>query len=192
MKYSIILLVVLFFLGYSPSGFAQNKDSVTAMAKTDTTLKVIAVPKDSVVAKPDTSVVVTPKDCFQEWYEKMRAKGAKPVTDGMQPVVITLKSDNGSLCLMGQIQVTGGKMVAPLMVQQENGEFKPFNAVGKKIDPVLASSMTQDELTTITDGMSILFRTTAQEYGRVIFYTFAKTGAKANKTAPSPDELLDK
>jgi hypothetical protein len=91
---------------------------------------------------------------------------------------------------MGQIQVTGGKMVAPLMVQQENGEFKPFNAMGKKLDPVLVSSMTQDELTAITDGMSILFRTTSQEYARIIFYTFANTGAKSNKAAPSPEELL--
>jgi hypothetical protein len=190
MKNLITILFVMFFLGYSHSGFAQKKDSAAVVAKADTTLKVTAVPKDSVAAKPDTSVVVTPKDCFQEWYEKMRAKGAKPVTDGMQPVVITLKSDNGSLCLMGQIQVTGGKMVAPLMVEQENGEFKPFNAMGKKLDPVLASSMTQDELLTITDGMSILFRTTSQEYGRIIFYSFANSGKKANKAAPSPDELL--
>jgi hypothetical protein len=191
MKNSIAIILVALFLGNSLTGFTQTKDAAAVVAKSDTTKKV-PTPIDTVavVAKPDTSVIVTPKDCFQEWYEKMRAKGAKPVTDGMQPVVITLKSDNGSLCLMGQIQVTGGKMVSPIMVQQENGEFKPFNAIGKKLDPVLASSMTQDELLTITDGMSILFRTTTQEYGRIIFYTFAKTGTKANKAAPSADELL--
>jgi hypothetical protein len=191
MKRSITILFILFFLGNSLTGFAQNKDSAAVIAKPDTTLKVIIPPTDTVVVKPDTSVVVTPKDCFQEWYEKMRAKGAKPVTDGMQPVVITLKGEHGTICLMGKIQVTGGKMVAPLMVEQENGEFKPFNAMGKKIDPVLASSMTQDELTTVTDGMSILFRTTTQEYGRIIFYTFANSGKKANKAAPSPEELLN-
>ncbi len=189
MKNLITILSVMFILGHSHSGLAQNKDSV-AVAKTDTTLKATAVPVDSVAVKADTSVVVTPKDCFQEWYEKMRAKGAKPVTDGMQPVIITLRGEQGTICLMGQIQVTGGKMVAPLMVEQENGEFKPFNAMGKKLDPVLASSMTQDELLTVTDGMSILFRTTTQEYGRIIFYTFANSGKKANKAAPSPDELL--
>jgi hypothetical protein len=191
MKRSLIILFVLFFLGNVQTGFAQTKDSAALVAKTDTATKATTRFDTMAVApKPDTSVVVTPKDCFQEWYEKMRAKGAKPVTDGMQPVVITLKGEHGTICLMGQIQVTAGKMVAPLMVEQENGEFKPFNAMGKKLDPVLASSMTQDELATVTDGMSILFRTTTQEYGRIIFYTFANTGKKANKAAPSPDELL--
>ncbi len=164
-------------------------------AVTDTTKKAAvdsaAVVSDSSVAKKDTVVVAAaPKDCFQDWYEKMRQRGAKPVTDGKQPVIITLKSEEGAVCLLGQVEVSGGKIKPPLYVQQEDGEYTQFNAMGKKIDPAFASMISEAELLTITDGMSILFRTTSQEYGRLIFYTFANKAVKANKAAPKPEDLL--
>lgn len=164
-------------------------DSV-AVVTVDTTLPKKDTIAPVVVAKPDTTFMAVPKDCFQDWYEKIRARGAKPVTDGMHPVIITLKNEEACVCLVGQIEVANGKMKAPLMVQQEDEEFKPFNAIGKKLDPVFASTMTEDQMLTVTDGMSVLFRTTSQEYGRIIFYTFANKSSKANKAAPSPDELL--
>lgn len=204
MKKILISLIVSLLIGLPFVGSAQirkkdEKDTAkvavtadtAAVAATAVVVDSLAV-KDSVKVTPDTSVVVTPKDCFQEWYEKMRTRGAKPVADGMQPVVITLKSEEACVCLLGQVQVTAGKIVPPLMFQQEDGQFKPSATMGKKLDPIFASSMTEDQLFAITEGMSILFRTNSQEYGRLIFYTFANKGAKANKSAPSPDELLDK
>jgi hypothetical protein len=108
----------------------------------------------------------------------------------MHPVVITLKSESSGVCMMGKIQVTNGKIVPPLMVQQEDGEYIAANLMGKKLDPGFTGTMSADELYTVTDGMSILFRTASQEYGRLLFYTFAKKDKTANKVAPSPDELI--
>ena len=182
-----IFIVIVCFLLYPIFGISQVKDSTKVPA--DST---VAAVTDS-IAKPqttDTAVMVAVKDCFQEWYEKFRTRGAKPVTDGTHPVIITLKSEEAAVCLVGQVQVANGKIVPPLLVQQEDGEFKPFNTVGKKLDPVFASSMTEDQLLGITDGMSILLRTNNQEYGRIIFYTFANKGGKAIKTAPNPGELI--
>jgi hypothetical protein len=174
------------------------KDTVAVVAPTPAVAVVPVSAKDSivvvdtpkVVAVVDTAVVVTPKDCYQDWYEKMRARGANPVTDGMQPVVITLKSESSGVCMMGKIQVTNGKIVPPLMVQQEDGEYVAANLMGKKLDPGFTGTMSADELYKISDGMSVLFRTASQEYGRLLFYTFAKKDGTANKVAPSPDELI--
>jgi hypothetical protein len=208
MKNPLILALSIVFLCTSFSGLAQKKkkgkEPETVAVKTDSVAVVAAVPKDTVVIKDttlvkdttakaavaDTAVVVTPKDCFQDWYEKMRARGANPVTDGMHPVVITLKSESSGVCMMGKIQVTNGKIVPPLMVQLEDGEYQAANLMGKKLDPEFTGNISEEELYKVTDGMSILFRTASQEYGRLIFYTFAKKGANANKVAPSPDELI--
>jgi hypothetical protein len=211
MKFLKYFVFLLFFCFLSELVHSQvlrrNKDKETAVAKdsvatkppVDTVAKAVVIPADTTKQKTDTvrekprtdtTVLAVSKNCFQDWYEKMRERGAKQVTDGIHPVIITLKSEDGNVCLVGQIEVLNGKLKAPLMVQQEDGEFKPFNAIGKKLDPVFVTTMTEDQLLGITDGMSILFRTTTQEYGRIIFYTFANKSSKANKTAPNPDDLL--
>jgi hypothetical protein len=202
MKNSILSIFVALLIGVPLLCFAQRrksqqppKDTVAvaapvAVAPVVAKDSVVLVDSPKVVAKVDTAVVVTPKDCYQDWYEKMRARGANPVTDGMHPVIITLKSETSGVCLMGKIQVTNGKIVPPLMIQQEDGEYQAANLLGKKLDPGFTETMSEDELYKITDGMSILFRTASQEYGRLIFYSFAKKDKTANKVAPSPDELI--
>ena len=42
----------------------------------------------------------------------------------------------------------------------------------------------------IADGMSVLFKTTDNEYGRIFFYKFVSKGPQANKVAPSPEDLI--
>lgn len=201
MKKSILSILVALLIVAPFWGVAQRRKGTPPPPPKDTVAPVTVVPvvpKDSIaivdspkaVAVVDTAVIVTPKDCYQEWYEKMRARGANPVTDGMHPVVITLKSESSGVCMMGKIQVTNGKIVPPLMVQQEDGEYIAANLMGKKLDPGFTGTMSADELYTVTDGMSILFRTASQEYGRLLFYTFAKKDKTANKVAPSPDELI--
>jgi hypothetical protein len=177
----------------SAAKVAAIKTDTTIKAPADTSKPVAAIAVADTIVKKDTVVVAAAatKDCFQEWYEKFRAKGATKVTDGVQPVIITLKSESGSVCLIGKVEVVGGKMKLPLLVQQEDGEYKPFNATGRKLDPAFASTMSEDQLLAITDGMSVTFRTSNHEYGRLIFYTFVNKSAKVNKPAPSPDELLN-
>jgi hypothetical protein len=120
----------------------------------------------------------------------MRTRGAKTVTDGMQQIVISLKNADGCHCFLGQVEVAGGKIKPPLYFQQENGEYRPVSTVGKKLEAAFAGSMTADELYSIKDGMSIVFRTTDNEYGRLFFYKFANKGTQTNKAAPPPSELI--
>lgn len=132
------------------------------------------------------------KDCFREWLDIFRERGGKPVTDGTQEVIITLRRTDRSVCYMGKIEVANGKVKPPLWVQKEDGTFETFAAMGKKLDPEFTTNMTEDDLFTITDGMTISFRTSDQEYGRLFFYKFLNDKPKANKKAPSPSELINK
>jgi hypothetical protein len=150
-----------------------------------------ALREDSIKkVKADSLAALAKKDCYQAWYEVMRARGAKPVTDGMQQIVIALKDTVNCNCFMGQVEVAGGKIKPPLYVQQENGEYRPITVMGKKIEPAFAAAMGEDQLHSISEGMSIVFRTTDNEYGRIFFYKFVNKSAQSNKTAPSPTDLI--
>jgi hypothetical protein len=168
----------------------QVSDSLAAIAAAKTADSLNAAVKDSLAKKAADSAALANQDCYQKWYNVMRSRGAKPVTDGMQQVVIALKGPEGANCFLGQIEVAGGKVKPPIFVQQENGEYKPLTAAGKKIDPAFATAMGEDQLYAISEGMSIVFRTTEQEYGRLFFYKFVNKSAQSNKTAPSPDDLI--
>lgn len=166
--------------------FGQND---SAMIKKDTAVHII--PDTTVPKKVDTTVVIqtTPSSCYKEWSDAFAERGAKPVTDGMQDVVIAFKNAEEYHCFMGRVQVTGGKIKAPLYVQTENGEYKTFTSMGKKLDPEFVAA-SGDQLWKITDGMSALFKTADNEYGRLFFYKFVSKGGQSNKTAPSPSELI--
>jgi hypothetical protein len=137
----------------------------------------------------DSVAAAKPQNCYTKWYDYMQSHGAKPVTDGMQKVVVVVKNGESCHCFMGKVEVVGGKIKAPLYIQEENGEYKTSAELGKKLDPDFVASMGGD-LWKITDGMSALFRTTDQEYGRVFFYEFANKGGNSKKTAPSPEDLI--
>jgi len=167
-------------------------DSLKLIAKDSSAIKVDTIIKE--VPKTDTIKVlvdtVVKMDCYQQWLDAFRTRGAKSIPDGMQQVVIAFKGPDGCHCFMGQIEVVGGKMKSPLFFQQENGEYKPVSTVGKKLESAFTGSMTPDELYAIKDGMSIVFRTSDGEYGRLFFYKYVNKGAQSNKEAPSPSELI--
>lgn len=156
----------------------------TSATRTDTTKKIA----DTAVAKKADTVKAS-SNCYVEWYDTFRARGAKPVTDGMQEVVIAFKSGESCHCFMGRVEVVAGKIKTPLYIQQENGEYKTFASLGRKLDPDFVSDI-GDQLWSITDGMSVLFRTSTQENGRLFFYKFINKNAQANKAAPSPQDLI--
>jgi hypothetical protein len=173
------------------SCFVQAQNPPTQ--KTDTAVKPIvdtAKPMvDTAMAVKKIDTAAAPANCYTKWYDYMRTHGAKPVPDGMQKVVITFKSGESCHCFMGKIMVEGGKIKAPLYVQEENGEYKTSAELGKKLDPDFVSTMGAD-LWKISDGMSALFRTTDQEYGRIFFYEFSNKGGNIKKEAPSPEDLI--
>ena len=131
-------------------------------------------------------------DCFKEWYSIMRDRGAATVTDGTHDVILTLRNtQNGtSNCYMGRVEVVGGKIKRPIMVQKQDGSYEAFASLGKGLDPVFAKSMTEDDLSTITDGMSVNFHMSDMEFGRIFFYTFVTDKPKGLKQAPSPKALI--
>lgn len=190
-----ILFLPLFVLSQVPQptqDSLRKADSLNLLRKADS-LKV----KDSTALKADTTVgevktdtIVVKKDCYEEWFDAFRTRGGKAVPDGMQQVVIALKNEDVCHCFMGQIEVVGGKMKPPLFFQQENGEYRQVSTVGKKLEAAFTKSMTPEELYAVRDGMSIVFRTSEGEYGRLFFYKYVNKGAQSNKEAPSPTELI--
>jgi hypothetical protein len=183
MKYKFTSSVLCMMMLLSIVASAQ-KD--TTAAKKDTAAASIQV--DTAAKKPaDTAAVAT--NCYKKWYDAFSVRGAKPVTDGTQEVVITFKSGETTNCFMGKVEVSAGKIKPPLYVQTENGDYKTFASMGKKLDPEFVSAQ-GDQLYKITDGMSVLFKTADNEYGRLFFYKFVNKGNQTNKPAPSPDELL--
>jgi hypothetical protein len=163
----------------------RKADSLNLIVKDSTAMKA-----DTMVKEVKTDTIVVKKDCYQEWYDTFRTRGGKTVPDGMQQVVIALKNEDVCHCFMGQIEVIGGKMKGPLFFQQENGEYRQVSTVGKKLEAAFAKSMTPEELYAVKDGMSIVFRTSEGEYGRLFFYKYVNKGAQSNKEAPSPTELI--
>jgi|SRR5215211_3684866 len=186
---SCLLLLAPFFAASQVT--QQTNDSLVKATATDS----LPLKDTGNLVKKDTvhvtdTVLAVKKTCYAEWQETFRSRGAKPVPDGMQQVVIALKDEESCRCLMGQVEVAGGKIKPPLYFQQENGEYRLVSIVGKKLEPAFAGSMSPEELYTIKDGMSIVFRTTDHEYGRLFFYKFANKSAQSNKEALSPSELM--
>jgi hypothetical protein len=169
----------------------------TAKASVDTLAKVVADTTAVPVVEPvffigniDTTVANTPMNCYKEYVDYFSERGAKPVTDGMQLVVIALKKKESCHCYMGRVEVAGGKIKAPIYVQTESGDYKTSAELGKKLDPDFLAAI-GDGLWDISNGMSTVFQTTYQEYGRFFFYKFVNKNAKQmQKMAPSPSDLL--
>jgi len=203
MKGIYLYAVTLMFL-FAPVIASAQKDTATHKAAKDTIPKAVVDTThkpvadstyhaviDTAAAKPkvDTTVMTTPTNCYKQWFDYFSERGAKTVPDGTHEVVIAFKSGESCHCFMGKVEVAGGKIKPPLHVQTEGGDYKTFTSLGKKLDPefVLAQG---SEMYNITNGMSVLFRTADQEYGRIFFYKFLNKDKQMNKEAPSPADLL--
>jgi hypothetical protein len=186
--FSLAIICAMFLLPSVAWSQVPATDSIRVDSVKKPDSVVAPVPKvDTVRVLVDT---IVKKDCYAEYYDIVRSRGAKAVTDGVQPVVIALKSNEGCHCFLGRVEVAAGKIKPPLYFQQENGEYRQVTAVGKRLEAAFTASMSPDELYSIKDGMSIVFRTVDQEYGRLFFYTFVNKGATSNKAAPSAGDLI--
>lgn len=131
-------------------------------------------------------------DCFKEWYTLIRERGASEVTDGTHEIIITLRNtqEGTSKCYMGKVDVRNGKLTRPVLIQKEDGTYEPLASTGKGLDPGFAKSMSEDELATIADGMSVNFNISGGEFCRIFFYTFINAKPKGLKQAPSAKTLV--
>jgi len=194
MKYACLFAVLLTFsimpiIAVGQSDTTAPKKDTTAAIKMDSTLKTPPDTAAAVKVNVDTAVVAIPMNCYKQYLDYFTELGAKPVTDGMQLVVIAFKKKESCHCFMGRIEVVGGKIKTPLYVQSEGGDYKSFGDLGKKLNPEFLSAV-GDGLWNISNGMSVVFQTTDDEYGRLFFYKFLNKNKQMNKEAPSPSELL--
>jgi hypothetical protein len=124
-------------------------------------------------------------NCYKEWYQLFTERGAKPIPDGENDIIISIIKDDISNCYLGRLTVKAGKIVlGSLLVQTEDGGFEKLNKTLKKT--VYYSS---EQITAIENGMSHSFLTSENEVVRAYFYKSLNSPAKKLKEAPAPSTL---
>jgi len=193
MKRKLFSVTIIFMISAMPIIVLAQADSMIAKKDSSAvkldTAKVIAIDTAAIIKTDTASVAATPMNCYKQWLDVFGERSVKPLTDGMQEVVIAFKSKESCHCYMGKVEISGGKIKAPLYVQTEGGDYKTFVQMGKKLDAEFLIAQ-GDGLWSVTNGMSVLFQTADQEYGRVFFYKSLNKNKQANKEAPSPADLL--
>ena len=190
MKPMNLLLLVLMILIVPCIAPAQTDSSASVMVtKSDSVYHPIPDTTAPVIKNVDTTMAAVPMNCYKQWHDYFTELGTKPLTDGIHPVVIAFKTKESCHCYMGKAEVAGGKLKFPLQVETEGGTYKTFTEIGKKLDAEFLA-VQGDGLYNIANGMSVVFQTTDNEYGRIFFYKSLNKNKQMSKEAPSPSELL--
>src|SRR5678815_3809799 len=110
MKYACLFAVLLTFsimpiIAVGQSDTTAPKKDTTAAIKMDSTLKTPPDTAAAVKVNVDTAVVAIPMNCYKQYLDYFTELGAKPVTDGMQLVVIAFKKKESCHCFMGRVEV---------------------------------------------------------------------------------------
>ncbi|HRI78872.1 MAG TPA: hypothetical protein PLR06_04985 [Cyclobacteriaceae bacterium] len=137
-------------------------------------------------AKPATP---PSKDCFKDWYTLFRERGANPIPDGTNDVIITLRNGDYSDCFLGRVDVLNGNLNGNFKVQKVDGSYADFDK------SIAAAYQTQDgrlkeELRAINEGMTASVPLSDGEMIRLFFFKSLKDKALANKKAPAPSALI--
>lgn len=140
----------------------------------------------STTAKPAAS------NCYDEWYSIFKERGARPVANGSQDVVISIRSGNYSECFMGKVTVLDGKIAGRPQVQKVDGTFEDW---GKEVSQKYFNSdgtrtAEANTVLTINNGMSGEMILSDGEMVRCFFYQAVLEKTKSNKKAPSPAALI--
>ena len=130
------------------------------------------------------------KDCYGEWYTLFRERGAKPIPDGTQEIIISIRKDGYSQCFMGKVDVENGKIKPPVLIAKDDGTFESLAESGLKLDPASLAAKDPDAISTITDGMSITAYTTDHETIKLFFYKFVNAKGAKHKVAPAASTLV--
>ncbi len=137
-------------------------------------------------AKPTSS-----KDCFKEWYTLFKERGADPIPDGVNDVIITLRNADYNECFMGRIEVSNGKLTGKLQIQKVDGSYAEFD---KRVSAAYqnAEGTLKEDLRDVTNGMSASVALSDGEFIRLFFYKSLAEKPVANKKAPAPSVLVKK
>jgi outer membrane protein OmpA-like peptidoglycan-associated protein len=133
------------------------------------------------------NVMKAPKNCYEEYYKAFIERGALPVPDGEQNVVISLRTDTGCHCVLGKVTVAGGKLVPSVMVKKVDGTFEPAKReLHVNMDQGHVTSQAQYD---IYKGMSATFLTEGHEIADIFFIDYLKRKVVANAKAASPGDI---
>jgi hypothetical protein len=125
-------------------------------------------------------------NCYKEWYKLFTDRGATPVPDGDNEVIVAVVKDDVSNCYIGMLTVKDHKIVlGSLKVQAEDGSLQKFDRVLKKNVYYSPEQMTSTE-----NGMTHSFLTSEDEVVRAFFYKSLNPPAKRLKKAPDPSQLV--
>ena len=124
-------------------------------------------------------------NCYKEWYQLFTERGAKPIPDGDNDIIISIIKDDISNCYLGRLTVKDGKIIlGSLLVQTEDGGFTKINKTLKK-----TVYYSPEQMTTIENGMTHSFLSSENEVVRGYFYKSLNPPAKRLKEAPAPSTL---
>jgi hypothetical protein len=162
--------------------------NMTRIMKTTSTLLLIVLAS---VAYAQTPAAKAPAgNCYSDWYSIFKDRGAKPIPDGMQEVIIAFRSANYQECFLGKIDILGGKVNGRLQVQKTDGTYEEWDKRVHETYFDSNGSMKNEKLLEIHNGMTAEFLVTEGEYARLFFYKYVADKPKANKKAPSPAALV--
>jgi hypothetical protein len=122
-------------------------------------------------------------DCFKQWYSLFKERGATPIPDGTQDIIITLRSSDYSECFVGKVDITDGKISSKIQIQKVDGSFEEFD---KKVSSSYQNpdGVLKEELRDVSNGMSASLTLTDGEIIRLFFPKSLAPKPKANKKAP--------
>ena len=166
-----IFAILICFISFGL--FAQTKPATTSKPAT----------------KPTTKPAAASSNCFKQWYQLFKERGASPIADGTHEVIITLRSADYSECFMGKVDVAGGKLTGKLLIQKVDGSYEEFD---RKVSATYqnAEGVLKEELREVDNGMSASVNLSDGEIIRLFFYKSLADKPKANKKAPAPTALV--
>jgi len=127
------------------------------------------------------------KNCYDEYRQSFIARGADPVPDGEQNVVVSIRNGKVCTCGEGKVTVKNGKIIPSLMVKKADGTYEPAK---KQLHPsTFKEEALEVERFDIVNGMSPSFRTDDDMVANLFFIDYLKRKVVANAPAPSPDAI---
>ena len=126
-------------------------------------------------------------NCYDDWYTTFQKYGATVVADGTHEIIVVIKKESRCDCLIGQIQVRGGKLVAnTLLIQQEDGTFERPD---RTLSPKYKVNPDAKVERWISNGMSPTYLTNQDELVHLFFYKNLNKIPRKQKKAPMPSEI---
>lgn len=128
--------------------------------------------------------------CYSNYYISFHERGAYEVPDGEHETVMVVINQGRSECYLAKATLKDGQIIAPLSVQKEDGTYVPAARMFKALNQDWLEEQDLENLYSVTDGMSSLFKTQENYWVRLFFHTYIHPDHGGNKKAPPAQDLL--